>query len=196
MRIDLMPPIPLARRWYKLWISLIVLFLATILVLSGWIYYKQMVAIQEVEAENKVIEADYKVVREIVNDEEMITSDPSYLYGERVEQLMKERIDWTEGLELIDSALPSGANLFQLQVVENELKGWAAFHSYSDAASFTEKMKLNNTVTSFSLEAVESAEVYKHLKLDPEDVKIVRFHFRFQPLIDELQGVSTEGEGE
>lgn len=154
--MNLMPPVPPGKRYFRLGLTLILLWLAHFAFLMGWLFnekYEQAIRLEE--GAGTRLEAFLEARDRVTSHQRFMKRyGPEVGYRESVEELEKERILWAEGLRLVNDKLPAGVELFQVEAEGRRMDGWAVFPSLSEAAAFMEKLKKDDGIEQISLDCL------------------------------------------
>lgn len=183
MRINLMPSIPISRRYYPLWVGLIILFLLSLVAASIWIWkYQQDAIVQMRKKVTQLAPMESEINRKVKIQERHAAV---LAFQEAADHLRKERIPWETGMEVLDKALPPGAQVFNLRVQGNRLEGMGAFSTLEGVALFTERIKKDEQVESFFLDGVDQGDAASKLKVEPQSTNVVYFHLTLRAPVQE-----------
>ncbi|MBA4496149.1 hypothetical protein ACFO25_11960 [Paenactinomyces guangxiensis] len=190
MKINLIQNIPITRRFFSLWVTLIALVLGSLSGLAVWGYLEQRVQLAQVNKRISVILPQEAKVRAKVKEKEEFTADHRAVldYQKTVGQLKSENMDWDQALSIMESAMSAEGRLFNVQVKGQTLKGMAAFSTLDSISYFQSQMKKSSSIYNFAIDSVEEASAMKDVKIKPETAKVVRFHFTFKSLAPEEGG--------
>ncbi len=169
-----MPKIPISRRYYAWWMGLIILIWLSLLAASFWIWKYQADTIVQLKRKVTQLVPMESEIQSKVKIEERNSS--VLAFQEAALNLRKERLPWETGLEVLDNALPPGAQVFNLRVQGNRLEGMGAFATIEDVARFVERMQSDEQIEMFSLDGIEQGDTLSSMRVEPETASVVYFH--------------------
>jgi hypothetical protein len=178
--MNLMPPVPAGRRYFRLGLTLILLWLAHFAFFMGWYFNEQYLKAIGMEETHRARMKAFREDREKVDSHRrfMKRFGPEVRYRKSVEELEKNRILWADGLRLVNDHLPAGVELFHAEADGRRMDGWAVFPSLSEAAAFLEALKGEERAEQVSLDCLgkNCAGDAAPKKVDQGE-QILHFHF-------------------
>lgn len=178
--MNLMPPVPAGRRYFRLGWILILLWLLNFAFFMGWYFNQQYLKVIEMEENHRAQMQTFQEEREMVDSHQrfMKRFGPEVGYRDAVEALEKNRILWAEGLQWVNDHLPAGVELFHAEADGRRMDGWAVFPSLSEASAFLESLKKDTHVEEVSLDCLgkNCAGGTPPQKMD-RGAQILHFHF-------------------
>lgn len=144
--MNLLPPRPWAKRFFGLWLSLILLFFGSSV---AGTFLIQDLLIKKVD----VLESDVHIKRRSLYEarkkeknemEFMKKHSPVFDYRETVNLLEERRINWYQIVEVLEQRLPAQTEILQWKVVGDKIVGWGYFDSSQVATEYVSKLVQNN----------------------------------------------------
>jgi hypothetical protein len=139
--MNFLPRQPLVKRWFSLWLSLL-LFIAV----SGAVGIDLVK--DKLKGKAAQIEQRMEAKRQTVNDamqkeqaeKEFYKEHGSeFAYRDTVRKLDQQRKQWEQAVQALSSSLPPQTHLFALSGQGNRLFGWGLFSTAGDASDFVNK---------------------------------------------------------
>lgn len=196
--MNLMPPVPTGRRYFRLGLTLILLWLVHFAFFMGWYFNEQYLKVIKMEENHRERMKTFREEREKVDSHRgfMKRFGPEVGYREAVEELEKNRILWADGLRLVNDHLPAGVELFHAEADGGRMDGWAVFPSLSEAAAFLESLKKETRAEEVSLDCLgKNCSGGTPPKKMDQGAQILHFHFflKVQPGIEDSGQSETMG---
>lgn len=198
MRVNLLPAVPLARRYFPLWVGLILFILVSVSTGAGSLYYLQVKELKKLDTQIKeYLPQEGKIRAQLKEKEQFLQDHRAVLdYEKTVSRFRSENMDWDQAITAMESALTAEGRIFNIQVKENRLEAMAAFGSLDSVSYFQSQMKKNSAVQQFTIDSIEDAASVKEVKIQPVTAKVVRFHFLYRfPSSAGQPNIPGEGEG-
>ncbi|TCS96507.1 hypothetical protein [Hazenella coriacea] len=183
MKLNLMPRIPWAKRFFGWWLCFILMIWLGLIVAVVWFYQVQSTQLTQLDLRMKqLLPQETKAKAEMKERETFYKNHRAVLdYQQTVQALKSDSLDWSQAIAAMESATSAEGRLFNLKVQGNRLEAMAAFSTMDHAAYFQSQMKKNTFIQNFTIDKVEEATVVKEVEIKPATAKVVHFHFIYQP---------------
>ncbi|SFS46346.1 hypothetical protein [Marininema halotolerans] len=156
--MNLMPPIPPGRRYFRVGLVVIILWLLNLALVAGWVWNEQ----EDVNArmDKKVEQGHVKQaeVRKRVHEYQLFMKEygPTLQYRDSVEKLDEASMMWSDSIAILTDHLPGGSQLFQAKAGQKQLDGWADFSTRENAVQYLDELKKDSRVKEAYLDCLGS----------------------------------------
>ncbi|SDX42843.1 hypothetical protein SAMN05444487_11752 [Marininema mesophilum] len=180
--MNLMPSIPPGKRYFRLGLIIIILWLFNLALVVGWVWKEQSIATERLEKKvdkGKLQQAD---TRNRVHEYKNFMNEygPTVRYRKSVEALDESTINWSDSLSILTEHLPKGATLFQAKADNDLLDGWAVFPTPETSINYLDELKKDSRVKEAYLDCFGSQCAEKFTLLKKAGTQIAHFHVTLQ----------------
>ncbi|MFC4077133.1 hypothetical protein [Salinithrix halophila] len=181
--MNLMPPESPGRRYFRFGLVIIILWLLHLAAFTAWLWMEQAQTVDRLEQSAKEAMVGHLEAQKKVKERQAFMEQygPTIRYRDTVEKLTKDRVTWTEALEVIEKALPTGVKLFQAKAEGRRFDGWAVFPTAGEAATFLEALNKEPRVEQAYLDCLgRNCAEKAPLKKAGKEAQLLHFHFVLQ----------------
>ncbi|MBA4544668.1 MULTISPECIES: hypothetical protein [Thermoactinomyces] len=180
--MNFLPRQPLVKRWFYLWLSLILVIFVSGVAGIELVNDKLKERVEQMEQR---VESKRKTVNDAMEKERAEKKffkehGAEFAYRDTVRKADQQRIEWQQGVEALMGSLPPQTKLFELSGVGNRLYGWGLFSDAAVASDFVNKTVNGNRdkVQQGWIDCIGDSCTDLSVKTnDNKNGVIVRFHF-------------------